>query len=478
MRNARAFALAAALFSGGSAAAPAEADPPPDLSKPPVVGAMRPYRTPRRLEWRLPNGLEVVLVSDRRYPMVTARLAVRSGSAAVPAESAGLADAMAELLTDGTSRKDSKQIADAAAEYGGTLTASAGPDSIVLETYALAESSERMLALLAEAARSASFPKAEVALRKSNMLEELNVSRAESDFLAGVAFYKKIYGDHPYGITAPNEKSIQRINRKLLSDGYRRAFTPANAVLVLVGHLGLDEAKASLERTFGGWNGTGDGGEAPAYSAGPSPRRVYLVDRPGSSQASIFMGNSAVGEGHPQYFDLLIANQVLGGSFSSRLVQDVRETKGYTYRIGTRLERRLSSSLWRLRTPVRNEAVGAALELIFLHLDRIRNEEATAEELDKAKNFLIGAFARSLETQAGLADALVRLKLHRLPEDYYDTFVEKVLGVGGAGALKAAKDFIRPEEFTVVVVGDASVLRGDLEKFSTEPVAAVDQDGN
>ena len=469
--------LLVAAFWAAPAAAHSGAHAP-DLSGLPAVGPMRPYRTPRRLQWRLSNGLEVVLVEDRRYPMVSARLAVRSGSAAFGPESAGLADALAELLTDGTGRKNSKQISDAAAEYGGTIAASAGPDSIVLETYALAEHAGKMLGLLSEVARTASFPKDEVALRKANMLEELNVSRAESDFLAGVAFYKKIYGEHPYGITAPTEQSIERIQKKGLEDGYRRLFSPANAVLVLVGSLGLEQAKAELEKKFGSWKGTGQANPAPEVVGGGGTRRVYLVGRPGSSQASIFIGNLSIGETHPQYFDLLLANQVLGGSFSSRLVQDVRETKGYTYRIGTRLESRRASALWRLRTPVRNEVVGDALDLIFRHIERIRKEEVAPAELDKAKNFLIGSFARSMETQAGLADAILRLKLLGLPEDYYDTFVEKVQAVSPAGALKAARAFIRDDEFTVVVVGDASALGGVLTKFSSAPVTVVDQDGN
>lgn len=448
------------------------------MSKPLPVGRVKPYKTPPRTQWTLSNGLEVVLVSDRRMPMITARLAFRAGSAQTSPEDAGLAEAMAELLTDGTAKKTSKQISDAAEEYGGTLSVESGADSTVIHSYGLSENAEKMLSLMGEAAREASFPEDEVALRKKNMQEELNLQRGQSDFLASVAFYKKLYGKHPYAITAPNDESISRLSRALVVSAHKKLLSPRGAVLVLVGDLGRDRAEKITKKYFGSWAGEPGPVSAPAAASSAGLRRVYLVDRPGAVQASLLMGNLSAREDHPEYFNLLVANQILGGSFSSRLVQDIRETKGYTYTIGSRLSHQLASSFFRVRTPVRTEVAGSALTAIFGHLKRIREEEAGELELEKAKSFLIGSFARAMETQEGVAGAVLHAKLHRLPDDFYDTYVGKIAAVSAAGTRKAASAFMRPDEMTLVVVGDAAKLKSVLAEFSRLPVVSLDQDGN
>jgi len=444
----------------------------------PEVGPMRPYKAPARAQWRLANGMQAVLVTDRRLPLVTAKLAVRSGGAAFGPEDAGLSDALAELLTDGTDRLSSKAIADAADDYGGRLWARADADSVTLESYCLSEFSGKMFELMAAVARRPSFPQAEVALRKKNMAEELQVSRAESDFLAGVAFYRKLFGSHPYGITAATESSIARIGRARLLEAHKRLFTPRNALLIVVGDISLDQAKKMAERNFGGWKGGAAPAAASAVASGARRRRIYLVDRPGSVQVSLFLGNLAMREDHPDYFNFLVANQVLGGSFASRLVSDVRETRGYTYRISSRVESRLTAGIFRVRTPVRNEVVEAALDAILGHLDRIRSKQISSEELAKAKNYLAGSFVRGLETQDGVASALLHIKLHRLPEDFLDHYVEKVQAVETPAVLRAATTYIRPDELVIVAVGDAANIRDCLARFSSDPVVAVDQDGN
>lgn len=462
--------ILAALLAGACPAA--------DMKLPPAVPPMKPYKISAREQWTLKNGLEVVLVSDRRFPMLTARLAFRSGDAALDAQDAGLGDAMTALLTDGTSKHGSKEISDIAEEYGGTIDAGSNADDIELESYCLSEHADKMLELMAEVSRSASFPEKEVALRKKNMQEELNLNRGESDFLAGVAFYRKLFGPHPYAVTAPTDASIARITRAAVVKARDRLITPKNAVFVLVGDIDRPQAAAALEKYFGSWDGPAGPAETPAAALSAAPRQVYLVDRPEGVQTSLFLGNLAVGESHPDYFNLLIANQALGGSFSSRLVQDVREKLGYTYSIGSRIDARLSAAIFRIKTPVRTEVTGPALEAIFDHLERIRKTPVTAQELEKAKSFIAGSFARSMETQDGVANAVMHIKLHRLPEDFYDTYVERIQAVTAQGALKAAADYIRPEKMTLVAVGNAGKIRAALEKFSSKPILSVDKDGN
>lgn len=447
-----------------------------DMSKQPSVPAMKAVALPPRVEWRLDNGLTVVLVQDSRVPLVTAALAAPAGAAAAGPEDAGLVDAMADLLTEGTATKTAKQIAEAADRFGGQISAQTGPDSVVLRASALADKAEDMFNLLAEVARQPSFPEKEVALRKENMKEELAASRAESDFLAGVAFYKRVFAGHPYAVTAPTDASIARLDRARVKEAWGKVLTPAGSTLVLVGDLAPEAAKALASRHFGGWRGAPQPPGAPAAPAAKSG--LYIVDRPSSSQVSFFIGNSAVREDHPAYFDLLVANQVLGGSFSARLMRDIREEKGYTYRIGSRLEQRRSASLFRIRTPVRNEVAGDALAAVLGHLRRLRAEEATPGEMEQAKAYLAGSFARELETQGGVAEMILHMKLQRLPADYADTYVPRVQAVTAAGARRAAEAFIRPDELLIVAVGDAGKVKDALAKASKLTPVGLNQDGD
>jgi zinc protease len=449
-----------------------------DMSKPPAAASMRPVKLPLRVEWRLANGLDVVLVQDRRLPMVTAILATAGGQAALPAEDAGLASAMGELLTDGTASKTSRQIAEAAELFGGSVSAGAGPDAMFVESSALSDKADAMFALLSEVVRSPSFPEAEVELRRANMKDELEAGRAESDFLAAVAFAKKIFAGHPYAITQPTDASIARVNREHVIEAHRKLFTPHDATLILVGDLTAERAKALVADHFGGWTGGAPPPDAPPVPAVKTERAVYLFDRPKSSQVTYTLGNLAAREDNPTYFDLLVVNGVLGGSFSSRLVRDVRESKGYTYDIGSRLSHRLTGSLFKIRTPVRTEVAGPALKAVFDELKEIREKGPTAAELAQAQAYIAGSFARGLETQDGVANAVLHQKEMRLPDDYYDRYVERVQAVTPASAQRAARTFMRPDEMTVVAVGDAAQIRGVLQKFSSKPVVSVSVDGD
>jgi len=458
--------------------APALAATTVDMSKPPKIGPMRSVRLPPRVEWKLKNGLSVVLISDSRAPLVNAILAVPGGSAALPPEDAGLSGALAELLTEGTATKTSRQIAEAAELFGGSLEAEAESDSLEVRASALSDKADAMFALLSEVVRAPAFAESEVALRRENMKEELAADRAESDFLAEVAFYKKVFAGHPYAVTAPTDDSIARITRDRVAAAYQRLFTPQGSILLLVGDLSPQKAKEAVERHFGSWKGGDPVPNAPPVPVSTGERTVYLLDRPKSSQVSYFLGNAAAREDNPSYFDLLVLNGVLGGSFSSRLVRDIRESKGYTYRIGSRLEHRLTGSIFKIRTPVRTEVAGEALEAVLGHVKDVREHEPAPEEIEQAKAYLSGSFARKLETLDGVAWAVLHQKLMRLPENFYDNYVESIQAVTPASAKRAAVTFLRPEEMTVVAVGDAAKIREILARFTKKPVVTVGIDGD
>ena len=205
---------------------------------------------------------------------------------------------------------------------------------------------------------------------------------------------------------------------------------------------------------------------------------MYLVDRPGSAQTVLVVGNVSITERDPGYFPLLSANEVLGGSFSSRLMQDLREKKGYTYGVRSRLAADVQAGAFIVTTQVRTEVTGAALKDLLGELERIRAEAVKPEELSRAKSFLAGSFTRRLEKQDGVADALTHALLHQLPDDFLDRYVSQVQAVTAEEALAAVRQDVRDAAGAVIIaVGDGAKIGEELKAFSAQPVQLLDLNG-
>ncbi|MBI2362859.1 MAG: insulinase family protein [Elusimicrobia bacterium] len=430
------------------------------MSAPPASGAPRPFKAPSRARFTLPNGLSVVYAQDARAPLLTVRLAVRGGTALGGPRGIGLVEALASLLTEGTELRDARAVAEAAEAAGGSLHGEANEDHIVLSADGLAEKGADLLGLLAEAATRPSFPEAEVALRRGNMLSELTANRAEPDWLARRAFQQALYGEHPYGVFAPDEAAIALVERGALRRLHNKLFTPDNAVLAAVGAPPADEFRRLAESAFGAWSGTQ--GLPPAPLPAPQPRRgrrLALVERPGSAQAVFRLGSAAVGEKHPDFEALRAAHMVLGGSFAARLSTDLREDKGWTYGIYSDIEENLAASALTVQSKVRGEVARRALDAVIGHVERLRASLPSKTELEQAKNLLAASLVRGLETQAGLADAVLHDALYGLPDDHLDGFVERVRAVTPQQVRDAARRWLKPEDLTFAVVGDPQVLK-------------------
>lgn len=449
------------------------------MARPPELGSPRPYRPPRRERMALSNGLKVVLVEDRRFPLVTVRVGARGGAAHTARESAGLSDALADLVTEGAGDLSARRVAEEAESFGGEVEASAGKDNTVLRAYGLAEHAPRLFALLGLVARSPAFPEDEVDLRKRNMLEELALMRSQPEFPARAAFMRRVYGSHPYGIEVPSEEDIGRISRRGLKGLHGRLFAAENCVLTVAGAVGAEELLELAERHLGGLPRTAASPLAgvPEPSEPEPPRGAVLCDRPGSDQSVLYVGHRGVPRLHPDYMRLLLANQVLGGSFAARLMADLREEKGWTYGVYSRLVPRRSGGEFVVTTEVRTDATADSVEAVLRHIERLREEPAEAWELEQAKSTLIGRFVRALETQDGLADAVTDLELADLPKDALETYVDRVQAVSLEDVLRAARERLDPGRMTVAVTGDAAQVEKGLERVLGAPVLRADHDG-
>ncbi|HVP46150.1 MAG TPA: pitrilysin family protein [Bryobacteraceae bacterium] len=441
-----------------------------DRTKPPETPPIPAYKMPPLHETKLPNGLAVVLIDDQRFPLVTVRLSFQAGSKFDPNELPGLSGMVASLLTQGTKTRSFREIGEELASIGGSLDGHSSPDILTVGGHVLAENTPKLLDLLADVTLNASFPESEVQLRKQNRKQALLAQHAQPDFLAREKFDELVFGNHPYHYVAPTMESIDRMNQTAMIEFRDSHLLPNNAVLVLLGKLPpRDETMRLVREKFGSWKEK-PAPAAPAKSFPESKRQLVLVDRPGSVQADIRIGELAATRTDPDYFPLFVGNAILGGGASSRLFNDVREEKGFAYDVHSELDRRKDAGVALAVTQVRNDVVEPAMEAVLGHLEKMGKTPVTAAELSDAKNYLSGVFLISLETQSGVADQVDLMKSMGLPNDFLEMFTAHVRSVEPDQIEAAAKKYFAPDKAAIVVVGDASKIEKPLEKFGSVQV--------
>jgi zinc protease len=436
--------------------------------EPPAPLAPRPLNLPVPEETTLANGLHVIFVENTRLPFVTYRLAFRSGDAHDPPGLPGLTDVLTGMLNEGTTTRTSRQLADEVARLGATLGAGASSDNTTVAASALAQFNDEILELMADIVLRPSFPADELELTKQNALQNLIAQRGQPSFLANERLARVIYGEHPYGVVSATPESIAAISRDDLINFHRLRFVPNNAVLVVGGDIRREHALARIEELFGAWTP----GEALA-SEFPAPpvrtrRELYLVDRPGSAQSNIIIANAGITRTHPDYFPMLVMHTILGANASSRIFMNLREDKGYTYGAYTSLDARRTAGSFRASAEVRTPVTGESLKEFFYELERIRAEVVTEKELQDAQSYLTGIFPIRLETLDGLIDQLIQIKMHDLPDDYLQTYRERVSAVTREEVQRVAREFVTPDRAVIVIVGDASALVDEIKDYAEE----------
>jgi zinc protease len=452
-----ALALSAPAFAGAGAKLPA------DL---PAYGQDKPIPVPRIEKKTLANGMEVWVVPRNGLPRVDFVLAVRgAGLAADDAAHPGFASLLAGLLGEGTAKHDSKAIAETAQGLGGGVGAGAGNDGITVSANALASNAGAMLDLLAEVARTPVFPDKEVALAKANALQALKVSEAQPGFRAEHALGVAIYGEHPYGHTQPTAASIGGSDRALLQAEHARRFRPEHALLVIAGRIEPAQALKMAEAAFGDWQGRGApvaDTPAPAYNAAPTRE---LLERPGSVQSTLRLGRPGIAATSPDYVPLRLASTILGGGFSSRINQNLREEKGYTYgaSAGARSYRGGGGIVG--GADVRNEVTGAALKEYFSEYERFGNELVPEEEMAMNKRYVAGGYLLTNQLQGAVAATLASNWLVGLPSTFLGEYVPLIQKVSAEQVREMGRKYFDPKTQSIVVVGDSKAVGEQLKAY-------------
>jgi zinc protease len=438
---------------------------PVDRTKPPQTPPIPEYKLPPVLESTLPNGLHVVMVEDGRFPLATVRLTFQAGSKYDPKDMPGLAEAVGTLLIEGTKTRTARQISEEVDSLGGTLAGEAGADSLSVAASSLSDNLNKLLGLVADVTRNATFPKGEVDLHKQNRAQSLLAEKSEPGFLAEQKFAEVVYGSSPYGHIAPTEAAIGKLDTATLAKFRDAYLVPNNGTLLLVGKLpGRDALLKTVTDLFGSWQRK----ELPAAPKMefPTPKRqIVLVDRPGSVQADIHVGRMAPTRLSADYFPLMVGNQVLGGGTNSRMFRDIREKEGFAYDAHSEYATHREGGDFQAVTQVRNDVLEPALKAVLDEMDQMAKAPVAAPELTNIKNFVAGNYLLSLETQDGLAGWLNRVQALGLPKDFLETFVTRVRSVEPGQIEAAAKKYVAPGEAAIVIVGDSAKIGEVLKKF-------------
>ena len=439
--------------------------------------APRPLNLPEHFETKLANGLGLVIVEDKRLPLTSLRLAFRSGDANDPPTLPGLSDMMSHLLTEGTATRTSRQIAEQVERLGATLTVGSGSDFTTVAASSLSLYADEILELLAEVTLSPSFPQSEIDLARENTKQLLIQQRAQPNFLASERLAQVIFGEHPYARISPTPESLDALSREDFVRFRESTFIPNNAVMIIVGDVESDSLVARVEQLLGGWKP----GELPDLNLPVPPKRAaraaYLVDRPGSAQSNIVIANQGITRTSPDYFPMLLMHTVLGANASSRLFMNLREEKGYTYGAYSNLDARRLAGTFRATAEVRTPVTGASMHEFFYELERVRDEAASDEEIRNAKSYLSGVFPIRIETQDGLTDQLVSIRMYDLPDDYLQTYRDQINAVTAEDIQRVAQKYVRPDEAVIVVVGDAAEISEQVKPYS-EVIELYDTEGN
>ena len=444
----------------------------------PSPGRPRPYHFPHFERRTLANGAQLVTADLPGRPLVAVRLILEGGATYEPPDRGGVSILAAHALTEGTERYTAIELVEAAERLGAELSAEAGWDSFSLALTVPAHRLEPAMALFVEVLSRPTFPAREVDRLRDERLADLLQARADPRRLAELSFGAAVFEPgSPFARPAGGlEETVRRLDRAAVEERYVDVHDPRLATVIVAGQLeGIDLA-ALLERLFADWHPAA--GEAPVVRwptvADPIERTfVRIVDRPGSVQSEVRIGHVGVPRRITDFYATIVMSAALGGLFRSRLQLKLREEKGYTYGASASFDFRRSRGPFSARSAVRTDATAAAVADAMAELRRIREEPVRPEELDAARDYLVGVFPLRFETPAAIASALAGLVVQRLPDDELERYRPSVAAVTADEVLAAAEAHIHPDRAAILVVGDAARVEADLRAAGLGEVEVV-----
>ena len=471
-----AFVLGSLFVVLGSLALGAQQQP--DRTRPPQIGPAPPLNLPPIQKRALSNGLPVWVIETHEVPIAQINLVVLAGSGDDPAGKFGTASLAAAMLDEGAGSRSSLEIADAVEFLGADLATTSSFDASAVRLNVPIARLNDALPIMADVALRPTFPEDELNRLRQERLTALLQAKDDAPSIAARAFSRIVFGPtHRYGTGAVGtESTLKALSTQDLKTFHSTFFQPTNATLVVVGDVKADAVVAALEKQFGGWKMTipvkrVEVPNARQLTAG----QIYIVDRPGAEQSQIRIGWVGVPRNNPDYFPLQALNTVLGGSFTSRLNQNLREKHGYAYGASSAFDMRLSAGPFVAAAGVQTDKTSEAVREFFNELNAI-TKPIPADELAKAKNYVALSFPSDFETTRDLAANAEQLIVYRLPDDFYQRYIANVQAVTADAVQKVAAKYIQPARFAVVIVGDRKTIEPGVRALNLLPVRVMTVD--
>ena len=459
------------LFLGVDASAQTRSWP---SENPPRPLAARDIKFPPYEIQTLPNGLQVVAVLHHEQPAVTMRLLLRAGAAADPKDKLGLARLAASLLDQGTTTMSAQEMNDSIDFIGGAMGASAGTDLTFAHMVVMKDSFEPGMRMLSDMVRHPAFAPSEIDRQRQQMLSGLRVSLEDPEYVANSVFDRLVYGFHPYGMPdSGTPETIGGLTRDDLLVFHQRYFAPNNAILAIVGDITAGEAFTVARKIFGDWERRDVA--AQKFVEPPEPaRRVVVVNKPDAVQTEVRVGHIGVPRNSPDYMALNLAIRILGGEGSNRLHQVLRTERGLTYGAQANMDALKETGDFEAETNTRSDATGEVLKLIVDEFWRLQRERVGTVELENAKAYLTGSFPLTIETPESIAMQVVTVLFYGLPLEELQTFRERVNVVTVDDIQRVARQYLRPDRLSVVLVGNAGAFAPQLKGVGFATFETVD----
>ncbi|MEK7335181.1 MAG: pitrilysin family protein [Candidatus Binatota bacterium] len=416
---------------------------------PPVLEARL---TPKRSV--LENGMVLLTSEERALPMITLNLLIKAGSRYDPQGREGLANLAARLLTYGTPSRTALQISEELDFIGAGLSTGCSEELATVSLTLLKKDLDVGLNLLADVLTASVFPPEEIDRQKKSVIASIRARDEEPGAIAQTKFLEALFPGSPYGRPVEGtEGAVERMERAELVEFHGRFYRPNRAILAVVGDVSHQEITERLAKVFQSWD-RGAAAEEPVPSVSPGPANSIRIQK-NLTQANIIIGHEGVPRSHPDYYAIQVMDYILGGGgFSSRLMDSVRNERGLAYSVYSMFDAEKYVGTFQVTMQTKNESADEAIRIAIEEIRRIREQRVGEEELQAAKDYLIGSFPLRFDTNRRLAGFFAQVEFFELGLDYPDRYPEMIRKVSREDVLSVAKRYLQPEKLIVVVVAN------------------------
>lgn len=422
--------------------------------------------------YELKNGLKIIVVEDHKLPRLSMNLIV-DRDPVQEGKKAGYVSLAGEMLRQGTTNLTKDQLDEEIDFIGASLNTS----SASIYTSGLSKYSEKLVSLMADVAMNPSFPQEEFDKLKKQQISALESEKDDPSAVSANVFNAMLYGkDHPYGemTTVATTENVELEDCKTYYNNY---WVPNNTYIAVVGDIKAKTAKKLIQQYFGDWEMGNVAENVFDKPAEPTGMEVSLVNKSSAVQSVVALGNIIeLKPGDEDIIKLQLANQILGGGSLGRLFQNIREDKGYTYGAYSSYDEDELIGEFSAEASVRNEVTDSAIVEFLAEFEKLRTEPVSEEELQGAKNYIIGSFGRALESPQTVARFALNIQRYNLPEDYYENYLTKLGALTAQDVMDAANKYIKKDAMHIVVVGKGIDIAEKLKAFGK--VSYYDEEGN